>query len=79
MQTRTKSFWEKTSKAARKVADFQAKVILTILYILVALPTGLVVRVSEDALSMRRQPGKASHWRARHILEGSVQEARRLG
>lgn len=79
MQTKTETFGEKTSKIARKVADFQAKVILTILYVIMALPTGLVVRISEDPLSMRRRPGKESYWRARCSLEGSVQEARRQG
>jgi len=47
--------------------------------VIMALPTGLVVRISEDPLSMRRQPGKESYWRARCSLAGSVQEARRQG
>ncbi|MBO9394882.1 hypothetical protein [Caldilinea sp.] len=79
MHKQTGTFWERTKRATKRIADFQAKVILTILYIVMALPTGLVVRISEDALSIRRQPGEASYWHKRHTPKDTIREARRQG
>lgn len=79
MQRQTETFWERANRATKKIADFQAKVILTILYVVMALPTGLVVRISEDALSLRRQPDKTSHWHRRRTPNHTMHEARRQG
>jgi len=46
-------FWEKWKKFGRKVADFQAKVLLTIFYFIVLLPFGLVIRLFSDLLKIK--------------------------
>ncbi len=66
------------SRGAKKVADFQAKVLLTLLYGVVALPTGFVVRITEDALTLRR-PQVRSYWRTRALSSTRLQDARRQG
>ncbi len=79
MQNQTETFWEKLNRITKKIADFQAKVILTILYVIVALPTGLVVRISEDALALRHETGRAGYWRPRRLPKDTLHEAQRQG
>lgn len=69
---------DSAGRYARVVADFQAKVILTLLYGVVALPTGFVVRSTEDALTLRRPHGR-SYWRTRALSSTRLQDARRQG
>lgn len=69
---------DSAGRYARVVADFQAKVILTLLYGVVALPTGFVVRITEDALTLRRPHGR-SYWRTRALSSTRLQDARRQG
>jgi hypothetical protein len=69
---------QQISRTAKVVGDFQAKLLLTLLYLLVALPTGLVVRFGEDALSLRRPPQR-SFWQARPLTDPTMRSARRQG
>jgi hypothetical protein len=69
---------QQISRTAKVVGDFQAKLLLTILYLLVALPTGLVVRLSEDTLSLRRPPQR-SFWQSRPLTDPTMRSARRQG
>ncbi|MCS6827160.1 MAG: hypothetical protein NZ553_11145 [Caldilinea sp.] len=78
MEQRFIRFKDSAGSYARVVADFQAKVILTLLYGVVALPTGLVVRMTEDALTLRR-PHRHSYWRTRALSSTRLQDARRQG
>lgn len=51
-----KGFFETWKRIARRIGDFQARLILTILYAVLVLPFGLAVRLLADPLRIRRRP-----------------------
>jgi hypothetical protein len=67
--------WEAWKRFARRLADFQGRVLLTLLYIVLVVPVGLVLRVVADPLR-RRQP-QTSNWTPRPPAPATLDEARR--
>jgi len=53
-----KRLWEAWKRLAHRIGDFQARVILTVLYAVLVLPFGLVVRFFTDPLRIRRRPAE---------------------
>ena len=51
-----KALWSAWKRLARKIGNFQARVLLTILYAIVVLPFGVVVRLFADPLQIKRRP-----------------------
>jgi len=51
-----KRLWEAWKRIAHKIGNFQARVLLTILYIVLVLPFGLGVRLFADPLQIRKRP-----------------------
>ncbi len=51
-----KRLWEGWKRVAHKIGNFQARLILTILYIILVLPFGLGVRLFADPLRIRKRP-----------------------
>ena len=63
-----KKLWENWKKLAKKIGDFQARLILTVLYFVIVAPFALVVRFAADPLSIKRhQQG----WHAKTEPNGS--------
>ena len=54
-----KRFWAAWTRLAHKVGNFQARVLLTVLYALLVLPFGIIVRVFGDPLRIKKRP---THW-----------------
>jgi hypothetical protein len=52
--------WEGWKRVGRKIGDFQARVLLTLIYALVLLPFGVIVTLFGDPLHMRRPRAKWS-------------------
>jgi hypothetical protein len=50
--------WNAWKRLARKIGNFQARVILTIIYAIPVLPFGLVVRLFSDPLRIKHRPEK---------------------
>lgn len=48
--------WEAWREIARKIGTFQARVVLTILYGVLVLPFGLIVRCFSDPLRIKKRP-----------------------
>ncbi|HUI84755.1 MAG TPA: hypothetical protein VL240_11050 [Candidatus Binatia bacterium] len=71
-----KKLWEAWKKIARAIGNFNARVILTVLYYLVILPFGLAVRFFSDSLRTRKRPPK---WFDHPALPNTLEEARRQG
>lgn len=71
-------FWQKTRQLAAKVGDFQARLILTFLYGLLVLPTGLIARIGGELLESNRRPA-TSYWRNRSTPEATIHHAQRQG
>jgi hypothetical protein len=53
-----KKLWEGYKRVARKIGDFQARVLLTLIYAILVLPIGLAVRLFADPLQIKKQPTK---------------------
>lgn len=48
--------WRNWKRIARRLADFQARLFLTIFYGLIVLPFGLVTRIFADPLRTKKPP-----------------------
>jgi len=55
--------WAAWKKIARRIGDFQARVILTVLYFIVIAPFALAVRRLADPLAIK--PGSPKGWQPR--------------
>lgn len=53
---RIKRIWQAWKKIAHKIGDFQARVLLTIIYAVLILPFGLAIRFFSDPLRIRHRP-----------------------
>jgi hypothetical protein len=67
--------WNGWKRIARRVADFQGRVLLTVLYLVLVAPVGLVLRLVADPLRGRR-PQK-TNWTPRDAAPITLDEARR--
>ena len=76
-----KTLWEGWKKLARHIGNFQARVVLTVFYILLVAPIGFIIRLASDPLRTKAQGD--SFWIARENPELSPSEmlehARRQG
>lgn len=71
-----RKLWEKWKAFGRRVADFQARVILMLVYFVIVPIFGLLVRGFSDPLYVKRQP-RDSMWLPKHLDEPSIEAARR--
>ncbi len=53
-----KKLWEAWKKIAHVIGNFQARILLTIIYSVLILPFGLVVRFFADSLHSKKRPEK---------------------
>jgi hypothetical protein len=53
-----KDLWQAWKRVTRKIGDFQARVLLTIIYGTIVLPFGLLVRLFSDPLHIKHRPTK---------------------
>jgi hypothetical protein len=74
-----KELWRKIKHGAQVVGDFQARLILTILYVLLVLPTGMIVKLGGDLLEIHHPEKTKSYWKTRPNEDDSLRPARRQG
>jgi hypothetical protein len=67
-----KRLWKKWKQIARRVGDFQARVILTVIYFIIIGPFALIVRWGADPLSLKRDDHGG--WRPKAETEGPVMQ-----
>jgi hypothetical protein len=73
-----RGLWQKIEYYSRVVGDFQARLILTILYGLFVLPTGLIAKIG--GVLLETHPRKTdSYWQARSDTDTSLRGARGQG
>ena len=53
-----KGLWNAWKRLGRKIGNFQARVLLTLLYAIVILPFGLIARLFSDPLHIKNRPTK---------------------
>lgn len=51
-----KRLWQGWKRIARVIGDFQARVLLTVIYAVVVLPFGVMFRLLSDALRIKQKP-----------------------
>jgi hypothetical protein len=69
-------FWESWKRVARKIGDFQARLLLILFYFVILGPFALVVRWGSDPLAMKR--GTSKGWQPREEKnEAPTERARR--
>jgi hypothetical protein len=66
--------WRGWKRVARAIGDFQARVLLTLFYVVLIAPLGLIVRLFADPLRIRRPCEK---WLDRAVDGSDLVTARR--
>lgn len=77
-----KNFWQKIKDGAQRVGDFQARLILSLLYYVLVVPIGLLTRLGGDSLHARSMgrpaaPSSPSFWQTRPETDTTPRQARR--
>lgn len=70
-----KKLWDRWKRISHAVGNLQARVLLTVFYVLLVIPTGLVVRLVSDPLGLRRPV--ASYWVSRPATDETLSGATR--
>ncbi len=78
-QPTTLTLWQRIQKIGHTIGDFQARLLLTILYTLLIVPVGFALRFSEDTLQLRVRPINGSYWQNKQALDTEIRLARRQG
>ena len=68
--------WEGWKKFGHFIGNVNARILLTLLYAIVILPFGLVVRAFSDSFHTKKRPEK---WFDHPPIPNTVEEARRQG
>lgn len=58
-----RKIWDGWKKIARKIGDFNARVILTVFYLILLMPFALLVRTLTDPLEIKKNAKKGWHTR----------------
>ena len=67
--------WAAWKRFARLIGEFNGRVLLTLLYVVLIVPSGLVLRLLADPLRRRRPQG--SNWTPRPPAPATLDEAQR--
>ena len=70
-----RSAWNAWKQLARRIGEFNSRVVLTLLYAVLVVPVGLILRLVADPLRRRRP--QTSNWTQRVPAPATVDEARR--
>ncbi|OFV88467.1 MAG: hypothetical protein A3J75_00260 [Acidobacteria bacterium RBG_16_68_9] len=67
--------WERWKKAAHAVGVVQTRILMVLIYVAIALPTGLLSRALRDPLHLRARTG--GNWTPSRSEKPSLESARR--
>ena len=73
LRTKISDRWKKIGHA---IGNFQARVLLTLIYYVLVLPFGMMVRVFSDSMHTKKRPDK---WFDHPSMPNTLEEARRQG
>ena len=71
-----RAFWRGFSRVMERVGNFQARVLLTVFYLVIAAPFGLGIRVFSDPLRLRDHHAPSA-WVPRDLRDGALDTASR--
>jgi hypothetical protein len=69
-----KELWQRWVKVAKKIGDFQARLMLSLFYLVLILPIGLIARLFADPLALKKS---AASWDTRQNAPPRLEDARR--
>lgn len=73
-----RQLWNRWLVLARKIGNFQSRILLTLFYFFVVTPFGLLVRGLSDPLHLRRKAGStSSRWISRQTHDVDLTASRR--
>ncbi|RME62504.1 MAG: hypothetical protein D6790_06170 [Caldilineae bacterium] len=70
--------WKRIRHILHRIGDFQARLLLGLLYVIFVLPTGLIARLGGSLLDHHASTGQ-SFWRSREPDSADLRHARRQG
>ncbi len=73
-----RQLWQEWLVLARHIGNFQARVLITLVYFTLILPFGLIVANFRDILRMKRAPGNRA-WLERSTRDLDLEQARKQG
>jgi hypothetical protein len=73
LRTKISAGWKNIGHA---IGNFQARVLLTVIYSILILPFGLAVRLFSDSMHMKKRPEK---WFDHPPIPNTLEDARRQG
>lgn len=73
-----RQLWQEWLVLARHIGNFQARVLITLVYFTLILPFGLVVAFVADTLRMKRVPANRA-WLERSTRDLDLEQARKQG
>jgi hypothetical protein len=76
MWEQVKRLWAGWKKIAHAIGNFQARILLTVIYAVLILPFGLAVRAFSDSLHIKHRPDK---WLDHPGVPKGMNEARQQG
>jgi hypothetical protein len=74
LNSKIKELWQRWVKVSKKIGDFQARLLLSLFYIIFVLPLGLLLRLFADPLGVKKN---SAHWTSRQSSAPRLQDARR--
>ena len=74
MNSKLKELWQHWTRIAKKIGDFQARLILTLFYFIFIIPIGLIASRFADPLALKNN---AAHWQKRESVPPRLEDARR--
>ncbi|HVP00764.1 MAG TPA: hypothetical protein VMT15_22000 [Bryobacteraceae bacterium] len=75
MQT-AKRLWAAWKRIAHAIGNFQARILLTLIYAILVLPFGLAVRFFADSMNIKKRPVK---WFDSPAVAKNLEQASRQG
>jgi hypothetical protein len=69
-----KELWQRWVKVAKIIGDFQARLMLSLFYLLLILPFGLIARLFADPLALKKT---SASWDTRQSTPPRLEDARR--
>ena len=70
-----KRIWGRWKAIATEIGNFQARLILSLLYFVVVTPFGLAVRFLSDPLRIKHRR-EVTHWQAKEMPDSTLDRAR---
>ena len=74
MNSKLKELWQGWVRVSKKIADFQARLLLSLFYLLMVFPLGLIARLFSDPLARKKT---TAAWESRQSPPPRLEDARR--